>query len=305
MPHRLTLLRIPHGVELTPELQAQLTTLFPNSELVRYESKPNYEENIRQRIKSLDTAFAFLLAHYPLPQDCIYDKEEIRQAAQATFADCKDSQHETLERYTVRLAVMISRIWGCQKIEDAMALLEDAELFHLLEQSRPHTVTVVPLEKGYFTVQVDKAIPSSNQQFVDDVTIIAKHSFPKHTSAKNDREREIPAWYWSLPLHQKHFLAHLHTLSPEQLKEDIFNASRLRTMPLLANPGIHENFLYSPDYPNELNKLGGSSYHASHVASRTLVKQGNSPEEQEYHCRTNYKQLTQDAKRINLFIIKH
>ncbi|CEG55667.1 oxidoreductase [Legionella fallonii] len=101
----------------------------------------------------------------------------------------------------------------------------------------------------------------------------------------------IPQWYWNIPTSQQYFLEHVLKNATTKEEALAFVSSRLRTLPLPSNLGVHR--LIKINAQGEASELYGKRVRSSHIATRDGLK---FPEAvQQRHCDSNLAKVMEGA----------
>jgi hypothetical protein len=202
------ILRVPHGIELSPELLQTLGKRFPGYVLETYQEKPDYHRSFARRVDSLNKALSFLLDAYPFPQtNTPITKETLKayanecKATSSEITGTVDELHEELEKFTAKLINTITVNWKCD-VKVAIELLNEAEQYVLMSQGRVDLATLMPMKLDLdtdFVIQLDESLPSHYEKLLDELTQIKARKFPK-----------TPAWFHDLNEYKQAYFCHLN-----------------------------------------------------------------------------------------------
>lgn len=234
--------------KLSPELVHSLKEKFPDHELEFVDEAPDYRKSIKIRIQSLYQAFLFILEAYPPSskynltdkgtlvryiKDCMngeYDPKELQNTSDLTF----EQWQMKLALFSRCIVEVLNQYWDwpsdlervkdeisrrAQKpmvhLDEAVACLNQAEQFVLMNQGRQDIVTLVPMqinEETRYILQHDKSLPPHYDLLIQELTTLKELQFPK-----------TPDWFNKLPAHHKAYLSHFggDKISAEALQKDL------------------------------------------------------------------------------------
>lgn len=179
-------LRVQEGLKVSPELKATLETLLPGYQEERYTEKPNYQQSMKRRMDSLHNAFLFILEAHP-PKKCTFSLETLKDYALECKLACNmnkisvDELHNELEKYTANLVEVLSLCYAWPT-KEAVALLNEAEQYMLMNKGRPDLATLIPMNLGKgleYVLQFDESIAPYYDKLVQEMQEIKGQGYPK------------------------------------------------------------------------------------------------------------------------------
>lgn len=225
-----TLVRIPKGIVLTETMKTNLQKIFQQDfETEYYTEMPDLQDSYLRRRDSLYDAFKFIIKSIP-PQvniDGIDQYLDWCKAQCALSANLSIEEYQaSLSRYTALLSNALIDYWivptsETQKKHDAIALLNKAEQYVIMQNGRPDLATISTLDalkNGEFVVQWDRQLPPCTVETLHELNGI-----------KSSKFYVTPQWFRELPFDQQLYLhdSESHRKTTSLLKTDL-NALELK-----------------------------------------------------------------------------
>lgn len=219
-----TLLRLPHGMQLSDEFSQNLEKLTGPVEITHYGTGPEFNISYDRRRDSLFDAFLFILKALPPTNSRFSEPVSIlKKYAESAKASCVfnkqapiDQLQNTLKTFKTELIHAMTTCWaefsGSHSQELATECLNEAEQYVLLQKTRKNIATVLPKKiqgKQCYILQCEQVLPPGQESWYNELRSIQALETPGS-----------PDWFYKLsPVEQEYIANFQGTHLKTELKD--------------------------------------------------------------------------------------